>query len=1035
MVGRLVISCLLYCGCFCGLSAKAQKTSYFVEKITMTDGLSSNIVNDMVQDDDGFLWVATSDGLNRFDGTEVTQYFYTESGNSIPHNYVYCLKKLPGHFLAIGTQGGLSIYNGNNGTFHNLYFTQSKRFEDYNNIIVELELDAKGNLWAASRTCVYVFDPHLALKKVFTSPFTESDASSRRLQYSDKIIPLSDGPVLISLFNGWFIGFADSAAFIPLEKSNLKNQLDFVLRVSTRVTGEKFEQYFPFAHVFGAFNQYLLCIKSTEDSLLLINEHGRVMSACYFPYNKYPHILWSQRAIVVDSSHLFFLFHNFGLAILSIIWKNGLPCFAGASPSLFDTTAYIGALSDRQGNWWLATANEGLQKISPSKQTFNSVSLLNASTRKPTRYEANTISRYGSWLWVSTYGDGFYKIDLRSGLQQQYHLHNTGNDLWANHVWNLRQIDSDTLWVGTQAGLFWFKISSQNNGRVASLPGKPSALDSVPITTQFKDSRGLVWMGLGRGRGVCFFDSKTNRFAYFPNGPQGYPLRYPVSVAEDSKSDLWFTNDASSLLVRWRRSTNQFETVELPNALKNQVGNLSEVFCENDSIRWLGSVTNGLIKYNVTNRSISLFGHDKDLINSHVGSIWQDKTKRLWLVTDGGLSSFDPLSETFFNFTPTDGLPAQSPSASLFYDSVANRLYTGGMGSYFYFDPYKMNTRLPPQNTIITALQVNGKSYVFQPDTPILFSPQQNDITIHYTAVDLNGGPQTVYAYKLVGEDTGWVMAGHQRQLNFSHLAPGHYQFSVRSQNNQGEVNVHQAVFRFYIRPPFTQTGWFYGLIVLSMGGLFYGLYRFRIRQLTRTEEIRNEISKNLHDEVGSTLTNISLASLLAQKQVPQENPASRLLDRIYQDSQMVSQTMREIVWSINPKIDTLGDALPRMLNYASELLEAKNIQLKAEIAPQIEHIKLSMEERRDLYLIFKESVNNLARHSGACNAQIHFQLDEGLLKMSIADDGKGFDCIVDSMGNGLKNLRERATRHKWHLTIHSAPGSGTTLSLKADVA
>jgi signal transduction histidine kinase/ligand-binding sensor domain-containing protein len=1035
MAPKLLIAVqFLLCSTF-SFHTKAQFFPHFIERLSTNDGLSSNTINDIVQDDNGFLWIATSDGLNRFDGTEVTQYFYQSGANSLPHNYVYCLKKLPGNYLAIGTEGGLSIYNSNNGTFHNYHFTEPHKFEEYNNIIVELELDAKGNLWVVSRNCIYVFDRHLSLRKIFSSPFKESDAVTRRLQYSDKIIPLSDGHVLLSLFDGWSIGSAESNEVIPLEESALKKQLDFVMQVSTRVKGERFELYYSFAHVFKAFDKYLICIKSNGDSLLLVNENGQELSACYFPYNKYPDVLWSQHITEIDSNHMLFLFHNYGLSIISIKWRNGVPTFSDFSGKLFETSHYLSAFSDRQGNWWLASANEGLQKISPSKQVFSSGRLINSATGKQIKYETTSINRYGNILWITTYGGGFFKVELKSGRQQQYHLYNTGTDSWANYIWNLRQINSDTLWLGTQVGLFWFAISSQKHGRIASFPGKPSALDSVAITTQFEDSHGLVWMGLGRGKGVCFFDIRGNRFSYFPNNSEGYPLRYPLAIAEDRKSNLWFTNDASNLLVLWKRNTNRFQSVGLPSATKNLIGNLYEIFCENDSVFWIGSVTNGLIKFNVLRNTLSLFGHDKDLINSHIRSIWQDKTKRLWLVTDGGMSCFDPHTETFFNYSANDGLPVRFPTATLFYDSIDSRLYTGGLGSYFYFDPKKMNTNLPAQNTMITALQVNGKPYAFEPGIPLTFNEQQNDISIHFAAVDFNGGPQTNYSFKLVGEDTGWSMAGHQRQINFSHLAPGHYQFIIRSQNNQGIYNQQNATLEFSIRAPFTQTAWFYTLLVLIIGGIFFGLYQFRLMQVKRTEQIRDEISKNLHDEVGSTLTNISLGSLLAQRQLQQDSPVARLLERIYQDSQTVSQTMREIVWSINPKIDTLGDALPRMLYYASELLEVKGIQLYTTVSPQIEGIKLTMEERRDLYLIFKESINNLARHSDAANARISFQLDGAVLEMTIADDGKGFDKTVSAMGNGLRNIKERAERHKWQLVVQSGNHCGTSLILKARVA
>jgi signal transduction histidine kinase len=202
-----------------------------------------------------------------------------------------------------------------------------------------------------------------------------------------------------------------------------------------------------------------------------------------------------------------------------------------------------------------------------------------------------------------------------------------------------------------------------------------------------------------------------------------------------------------------------------------------------------------------------------------------------------------------------------------------------------------------------------------------------------------------------------------------------------------------------------------------------------------RTEQIRSEISRNLHDEVGSMLTNISLGSLLAQKQLTGDSPVNRILDRIYLDSQNVSQTMREIVWSIDPRIDTLGEALPRMLHYASELLEAKNIELEAEIVSGIEHVKLSMEERRDLYLIFKEAVNNLAKHSKATHVKVNFQLPGHALVMTISDNGIGFDRSLSPHGTGLKNMKERAEKHHWQLTMQCGSGKGTTIVLKAQIA
>ncbi|RYY31120.1 MAG: hypothetical protein EOO04_02385 [Chitinophagaceae bacterium] len=436
---------------------------------------------------------------------------------------------------------------------------------------------------------------------------------------------------------------------------------------------------------------------------------------------------------------------------------------------------------------------------------------------------------------------------------------------------------------------------------------------------------------------------------------------------------------------------------------------------------------------------MTIYGHEKGLVNSHVISIHKDKFERLWLATDAGLSCFDIRTQRFVNYTTRDGVPANYISGNFYYDSSSQQLYNGSKGLIFCFNPNELNPVYVPQKTLITGINVNG-NYFETRSVSNNFSSKQNDISIHYTAVDLVNGAATNYGYQLLNkkisnEDTAWIMVGRQRQINFSRLAPGSYIFRVCAWMNNKICIDQSATFSFTVQPHFTQTSWFYILLVLGTGLFFYGMYRFHMRQIKQTEQVRSEISRNLHDEVGSTLTNISLGSLLAQKQLQPDSPVIRILDRIYQDSQSVSQTMREIVWSINPRVDTLSEALPRMLHYASEMLEAMNIELEAEIAPGIEQIKLSMYKRRDLYLIFKEAVNNLAKHSKADRVRVSFQLERHTLIMTISDNGTGFDLHVGACGNGLKNMRDRARNHHWQLAIQSYPAEGTSIRLKAQIA
>jgi signal transduction histidine kinase/ligand-binding sensor domain-containing protein len=1032
-------SILLYL-CFCHaflLGVKAQDVPRFIEKLTTDEGLSNNNINDLEEDDNGFLWIATTDGLNRFDGTAVVQYFHEHNGNSLPHNYVYCLKKLPGNRLAIGTQGGIGFYNGNTSVFNNFYYKQNSALDELDNSIIELETDANGNLWAASRNCVFIFDPNLKLKKILSSPFTEAQSIKQRLRFVEKILPLVGGDVLLYLYDGWYVYSNKTNGVLSLKKSAYAEQLQFLKVISAPRDVKKIDPYFPFAHVFKAFEKYFLCIAPYADTLFLLDEKGHQLSSCFFPYNKYPHVLWSQQISTIDSTRLLMMFHDRGLVDIQISWQQNRPVLKNVSSLLFSEHEYTSALRDHRGNWWLATAEAGLKKISPNKQYFTSATLVDPNSGKQINYEVVSSSNYKNTLWVATYGDGFFEIDLSTGKQQQHHFYKTGNDPWPNFIWNIRTVSADTLWVGTQEGMFWYSVSSKNYGRLPTSMGKPPVLDTVAITTQFTDSHGLVWMGLGKGKGVCYFDTKSKRFTYYPgttpNG--GYPLRYPLNIAEDEQGDLWFTNDASALLVKWKRNANRFQTVSLPASIQKQIGGLYGIWCEGNSTLWLGSLAYGLIKFQPASNSVTVYSHEKGLNSSHISSIFEDHKKRLWLITESGLSCFNQHAETFVNYTSRDGLPVQYPTDYFYYNAANGRLFAGGYGKVFYFDPDLVAPDEPAQKTFITSMLVNGKVRMPGNDQPAKFSDQENDITIQYTAVDLTNGAETKYEYKLIGEDTSWIFAGNQRQMNFSHLAPGGYTFMVRAANSSGVWSRQVASVNFRIASPFTQTIWFYALMLLAIAAVFYTIHRFRLSQLLRIEQIRSEISRNLHDEVGANLTNISLSSLLAQKQLNKESPVSLLLDRIYQDSQTVSQAMREIVWSINPKIDTLGEALPRMMHYASELLEANNIALTAEIAPEVERVKLTMKQRRDVYLIFKEAVNNMAKHSKAAHAKITISMNKNVLIMMIADDGTGFDISAPLIHNGLKNMRERSENYHWQLLVTSQNGLGTTIVLNAGIA
>ncbi len=746
---------------FFSTDSSAQNLPHFIENISTEKGLSTNNIYDIVQDDNGFLWIATPDGLNRYDGTEVVQYFHHANANSLPHNYVTCLKKLTGNYIAIGTQGGLAFFNTATGMFKNFYYKQNPALDAHNNFFKRLETDAEGNLWAISGNCIFIFDNTRKLKKVIISSFKPADITSQRIEFAEKVLPLSNGNSLLNLYNRWIIYSLKTNSLTPVNNSVSARQLSFLNNISPPYLNK----YFSAGHLYKIFNKYFLCIPSAEDSLFLFNENGNKLSSCYFPYNQYPHVWWEQRISEIDSSKILFLFNDGGFSILPVNWQNNKPELQQLSPPLFTEQHFNTAICDRQKNWWLATNEGGLQKISPFKQGFMGDTLF-TKTGIPIKSEIVSVNKSNNKLWVATYGNGFFEIDAATHKQQQHLFSKTNNDMWANYVWNVRPVSNDTLWVGTQAGMFWYNIASEKFGRLPAYKGKPVVIDSVPITTQFTDSHNLVWIGLGTGQGVCCYHIKNKIFTHYRgSSAEGYPLRYPTNIAEDANGNLWFANDGSPVLIRWKRNANVFEKITLPFATQKQIGDLSCIMCEGDSVLWLGSVTCGLIKFNWVENTTNVYSHENGLRNNDFSGIFQDGEKRLWLLTKDGLSCFNRHRKNFVNYTSKDGLPMDYLTNYFFYDTASNLLYGGGNGKIFYFNPDVITFSKPPTKTIITALYVNGKSYMLNGNATAKFKYNQNDISIQYTSVDLVNGAQTKYAYKLIGEDTGWINLGTSGKL------------------------------------------------------------------------------------------------------------------------------------------------------------------------------------------------------------------------------------------------------------------------------
>jgi ligand-binding sensor domain-containing protein/two-component sensor histidine kinase len=331
----------------------------------------------------------------------------------------------------------------------------------------------------------------------------------------------------------------------------------------------------------------------------------------------------------------------------------------------------------------------------------------------------------------------------------------------------------------------------------------------------------------------------------------------------------------------------------------------------------------------------------------------------------------------------------------------------------------------PYAPVIISSFSLlNGGTSLVGVPAVIDLDHNQNGFEVRFASPSFINERATRYSYWLKGSgQKDWSRPSADHVLTFSGLAPGRYTLMVKvADDAEGKI----TSLDIRIRPPFWQRWWFYGLAVLIVLALGYALYRYRVKQLFRVEKMRQKISSDLHDDIGATLTGVSFLTELARSGTITEDTRDQYLAKASEQTRNISERLADIVWSINPGYDKLDILLYKMRRYAGELLESKGINYQVNFPETVDDIKLGMESRQHLYLIFKEALNNIVKYAFATQVSVTVTVERKELVMVIGDNGTGFDEQKTVMGNGIANMKHRAALAGGSCTVVSSPGAGT---------
>jgi len=452
----------------------------------------------------------------------------------------------------------------------------------------------------------------------------------------------------------------------------------------------------------------------------------------------------------------------------------------------------------------------------------------------------------------------------------------------------------------------------------------------------------------------------------------------------------------------------------------------------NDHQFYVGS--NGLFSIDINSKPFIVKKVNTYFDHSMINFLFKDKRNRVWIGSDNGLFLYDMNENKIRSFDYSNNLQGKGFYNQGAFLSSKGILYIGGSNGINYFRPEDINIENEKLQPAILNMAVNDDDSSFlQKTLSLQLAHTSNSIRFDFVAPYFNNASRIQYRYCLSGLDDKWKYVQNNTSVYITSLAPGDYNFKVAA-TIDGSDWYESEIIHFTIKPPFWKTWWFYLACIIITAGIIYAIYRYRIKQILKMQNVRNRISSELHDDIGSRLTNINILTSLTRHSIQEPVQASTHLQRISEEVQTSAEALDDIVWSINTIHDSFEEVIARMRRYASEVLSGQTVIFNTELPEAIHHVKFSMEKRHDIYLLFKEVINNIHKHAGSTEVSIMIRIHHASFDMHISDNGKGFDANQPNSRNGLSNLRSRA--EKWHgsLNIESSPELGTNIKVRLPV-
>lgn len=1045
-----LIACLLL-GALLGMAGAARSEHLPIKIYTSADGLGSGFIDFLMRDSRGFMWFCTRDGLSRFDGSQFVTY---QIGDETAAGVEAIYEARNGVYW-IGTTGGLYRFNPealstpkvarNGRPVLDAEFVSPERgtlFED-----------SRGNIWFTSNGVFLMEekDGRVSFTKLELNLPSEinNDYEVNRMFEAD------DGSFWINTSFGLARRLPDARTiFYPYQRALIEGVTSLMVDKQNRVWLKRGLDLFVIKPepVEGLSHLGLITKRNlTPTSVVPLNtdveinmpakpgEILQILGNDYFDqwvlkgmYETSDGHIWitTEKDLFEYDKHVFHRFNaDQGLAI---------------------TMSRMA--EDAAGNLWIS-GQTGLVRLDRKGLISYRESDGLSSSRINSIYEDRNGALYtsnGNFFLSKLGGKTFRTVKLAVSPS-------------AKSIWTSRSAFLDSRgewWIMTSEGLYRFaaadNFASLGKSKPLAVYTQRDGLKNDSIYQVFEDKRGDLWISTRRTlpeSGLYHWSRADNTLSALTER-ENFPSRKAASAfAEDNYGNLWFGFYEGGLA---RYKDGRFTVFSEEDGLSGGV--ITDLLIDREGRLWVSSVRSGLYRLDDTNADHLRFASyttNDGLTSNNIRTITEDMFGNIYIGTVRGVDRFTPETGRVKHFSVSDGL-----ASDFVVDSHCDKtgtLWFATVNGLSRLVPSQDEDQSDPQ-IWLGGLRVSGLA---QPVSqlgstriePLELTHTQNNFQIDFFGLDFRAGEVLRYQYKLEGSNADWSAPSEQRSVTFANLSPASYRFLVRTINSDGTVSSEPAIIEFTIQPPIWLRWWFVTVAALAAALAVYAFGRYRYQRmkaisdarealqrsreerLAELERVRKRIATDLHDDIGSSLTQISILSeVVRQRTDANDAQLSAPLSMIAGASRELVDSMSDIVWAINPQKDHLNDLTRRMRRFASDVLTARNIAFEFSEPDEENDVPLGANIRREVFLIFKESVNNLVRHSACTEVKIDFQISEGQLRLSVRDNGKGFDVLQDSEGHGLSSMRQRAEALGGRLEMTSRRRQGTTVMLELPI-